>query len=195
MSVMTTHTGKKIDPSNMSPDDIDIMDIAHHLSTVNRFGGAADPPVSVAQHSVWVATVCEKKCGLMSDGRTTNTLLAQALLHDAAEAYMGDVVKWLKASSMFDEYRAVERQLERAIWKKFGLPEDMLPQVEEADRLCVRFEASRVMPRMHTPEEWQASYPPVTSEEEKLFELWAPWEWRHARSVFQNWAQQLGLIL
>ena len=77
-----TRSGKKIDPTNIKPEDIDIKDIAYALAGINRYGGHSR--VTVAVHSVATAWVA-KEMGY--------DILTQqwALLHDAAEAYFGDV--------------------------------------------------------------------------------------------------------
>src|SRR5687767_12398883 len=110
---MTTFTGRCIDFRTFSADDVCLEDIAHHLASVNRFGGAARIPMSVAQHSVLVSRL---------SGSYGSPLAVHGLLHDAAEAYLGDVIKWLKCSDAFAGYRELERHIEKIIWAKFGLP-------------------------------------------------------------------------
>src|SRR5690242_11754504 len=83
---MQTYTGRRFWPLDPRVDDIDIGDIAHHLSLVCRFAGACREFYSVAQHCVGVSYVCDPKDALWG------------LLHDAAEAYVGDMVRPLKRS-------------------------------------------------------------------------------------------------
>lgn len=79
-----TRSGKRIDPTDIKPEDIDIKDIAYALAGINRYGGHSR--ITVAMHSV-AAAWAAKELGY--------DLLTQqwALLHDAAEAYFGDVPK------------------------------------------------------------------------------------------------------
>lgn len=75
---METWSGKRIDLLNPNPDQIDITDIAHHLSIINRFTGATRCPYSVAQHSLYVSMLLPESLqlhGLLHDagGRITAT--------------------------------------------------------------------------------------------------------------------------
>src|SRR5574341_870942 len=84
IGAVTTRSGRVVRP--LAPDDatVDLGDVAHHLSLVCRFGGACSRHYSVAQHCVLVSRVVP----------ATHALAG--LLHDAAEAYIGDVVSGLK---------------------------------------------------------------------------------------------------
>lgn len=101
-----TYTGKLFTPYDPNPDDIDINDIAHSLSLINRFNGHTKIPYSVAEHSLWVSRHCK-----------SNSVALLGLLHDASEAYLGDIARPLKTY----EYRAAERWLQECILRKFGL--------------------------------------------------------------------------
>lgn len=79
--LMETYTGRYVNPLNLLPKDIDIVDIAHHLSLICRFNGACKEFYSVAQHSIYVASMVTEKDKLA------------ALLHDAHEAYCGDFIR------------------------------------------------------------------------------------------------------
>lgn len=100
---MTTITGRYVDPYHMSPRDIDIMDIAEGLSKCCRFAGQCAGFYSVAQHSVLCAHYVLKKSQDIHLARI-------ALMHDAPEAYMGDLVRCVK-SPLADYHDA-----EYAIW-------------------------------------------------------------------------------
>jgi hypothetical protein len=91
-----------------------LSDIAHALSMICRFGGHTPIFYSVAEHSVRV--------GRAVWGATGNHDLAlYGLLHDAAEAYIGDVVWPVKHSSEMRGYRALEHRVEVALRRQYGL--------------------------------------------------------------------------
>jgi len=102
-------SGKKISLDKPTREMIDIEDIAAGLSKICRFGGqlAGDLFYSVAQHSVLVAAMAPPE------------LKREALLHDATEAYLGDVIKPLK-NKLGEEYRIMEHKFNRAIDLHFG---------------------------------------------------------------------------
>lgn len=126
---MTTYTGRQVNPLDLQPEDIDILDIAHHLATINRWCGALREPISVAQHSVHVSWLCDGT-GVELEG----------LLHDASEAYLGDVTKWLKGSEAMAAFREAEDRAMAVISEKFGVKIPLPDVVEEADRLMVGVE-------------------------------------------------------
>lgn len=104
---MQTFTGKQFYPLDAIVDDIDSTDIAHALSHICRYGGHVDRFYSVAEH-----------CFLMSQAvRPENRLWA--LLHDATEAYIGDMVRPLKLH--MPNYVDVEDRLMAVIAQRFGL--------------------------------------------------------------------------
>lgn len=124
---MQTYTGILFDLEHPTADMIEIKDIAHHLSLINRFNGATDRHYSVAQHSVIVAKYMP--------GDATAKLCA--LLHDAHEAYTGDLVAPLKflLSRETSAFRAVEGKIQNVIGEKFGLPNGLTlwEQVKKLD--------------------------------------------------------------
>jgi len=124
---ITTFTGREVDPLDIRFDDIDIRDIAHALALCNRFAGHTRWPISVAQHSVGVS--------FLSGSNREHQL--QGLLHDAAEAYLGDVTKWLKDSPEMAAYRAAEDAALSTIMYKFGLPSELHSIVNAADRMAI----------------------------------------------------------
>jgi hypothetical protein len=123
-----TYTGRHFDLNNPSADDIELADIAHHLSNLCRYTGAGSF-YSVAQHSV-----------LVSFGvRPRNALWG--LLHDASEAYVNDISAPLKALPEFAGYRRIEKKIMVAVANKFGLPWPEPAEVKVVDRLMLRTEA------------------------------------------------------
>lgn len=137
-SWFTTHTRKRFFCMDPRPEEIDIRDIAHHLARTVRFCGAVDGFYSVAQHSINVAAQ------LAHQGFDREMKLA-GLLHDATEAYMGDVVRpWKHETDWGRGYRLAESKLARVIERRFGLPQGALdrPEIKVADRLLLHEEAS-----------------------------------------------------
>ena len=124
--------------------DIEIEDIAHGLARVARWNGqtTGDHPFSVAQHSV----VVEEIAAHLQPGLAPNWRLA-ALLHDAAEYVIGDMISPFKAALGLD-YRGFEDRLESAIHMRFGLPvrtpAPIKALIKAADRACAFFEATQL---------------------------------------------------
>ncbi len=124
----TTASGITFWPLDPRPEEIAIEDIAHHLSRICRWGGATKNFYSVAEHSVLLAAYF--------DARQGNRQLARwALLHDAAEAYLGDVVRPLKP--YFAEFSRFESLLERMIWQRYGLDGELPAEVKAADTAII----------------------------------------------------------
>lgn len=122
----TTSSGLPFWPTSPRPEDIRFTDIANGLARICRFNGQLDPKVehySVAQHSVLVSQLVPEEFAL------------EALLHDAAEAYVGDMIRPLKLQD--EIYRAAEKQIDQVIRAKFGLPEKLSPEVKHADNIMV----------------------------------------------------------
>lgn len=115
MTWMITTTGRQFFIAQPEPDAICIDDIAHQLALSNRFNGATYRPYSVAEHSLLVAEIAERDLGL----RDPCGVLA-ALMHDAHEAYFGDVISPVKAA-LGEAGRFVESRLERAVQRRYGL--------------------------------------------------------------------------
>src|SRR4051812_20540869 len=91
-----TYTGRFIQPLALTPGDIDIRDIAHSLSRVCRFGGHCVGVMNVAAHSV---RVLSRFC--TANANATRQEKLTALLHDASEAYLGDIPRPLKIHPAF----------------------------------------------------------------------------------------------
>lgn len=134
-------SGRRLDLLNPSPLDIEIEDIAHGLARVARWNGQTkgDHAFSVAQHSVIVEAICEIICPNM----TIEEKLA-ALLHDAPEYVIGDMISPFKAI-LGDSYKDVETRLEHAIHMRFGLPaaisKRLKKSIKKADLMCAYFES------------------------------------------------------
>lgn len=128
------YTGTKFYALDPREDDIFIEDIAHALANFCRWGGHTSSFYSVAQHSVLVSY------------RVPPEHRPWALLHDASEAYLGDIVRPLKLGPGFDLYREAEAQLEEMICRRFELaPPPMPEEVKKADDEVLLAEARDLM--------------------------------------------------
>lgn len=107
-----THGARMLELAEPETTTIDIEDIAHHLARVCRYGGSVDGFYSVAEHCVYMSRA------LQARGHAPY-VCAAALLHDSAEAYLGDMVSGLKR--VCPEYRALEARWEDRIQKHFGV--------------------------------------------------------------------------
>ena len=134
-----TVSGRRINPFAPEPAAIDIGDIAHALANQCRFGGHCRSFYSVAQHSCLVHDVAASR------GAAPEAAL-WALLHDAAEAYLGDVPHPVKhASELGRAYREAEARLQEAICRRFGLSLSAPAIVAEVDRALLAAERQALM--------------------------------------------------
>lgn len=137
-------SGRRLDLLDPSPVDVEIEDIAHGLARVARWNGQTKGPLpfSVAQHSL----IVEEFCGQLKPGWPVKWRLA-ALLHDAPEFVIGDLISPFKAA-LGGDYRAIESRLMRAIHLRFSLPADLPDPIEKlikrADRASAFFEATQL---------------------------------------------------
>ena len=137
-------SGRRLDLLDPSPLDIEIEDIAHGLARVARWNGqtTGDHGFSVAQHSI----VVEEIAGHIEPSLEPRWRLA-ALLHDAPEYVIGDMISPFKAALGID-YRIFEDKLETAIHVRFGLPAKtpmaVKALIKRADHACAFFEATQL---------------------------------------------------
>lgn len=162
---ITTYSGKSVDPFAMTIGDVDIVDIAHALSMQSRFSGHCSRFYSVAEHSVLVSTLVPRECAL------------DALLHDAAEAYIGDVPGPVK--SRLREFIDLETAVFAAVAARFGIPCELLEPVKLADREALQIEMAALMPPRdrQSPSQHQSSLGSSPDEARQRFlqrfeELW-----------------------
>jgi 5'-deoxynucleotidase YfbR-like HD superfamily hydrolase len=134
-------SGRRLDLLDPSPLDIEVEDIAHGLARVARWNGqtTGEHAFSVAQHCV----VVEEIAAHIRPDLEPRWRLA-ALLHDAPEYVIGDMISPFKAALGVD-YHNFEDRLESAIHLRFGLPAKTPPLIrkliKQADRACAFFEA------------------------------------------------------
>ncbi|MFZ5930941.1 MAG: HD domain-containing protein [Pseudomonadota bacterium] len=137
-------SGRRLDLLDPSPLDIEIEDIAHGLSRVARWNGQTSGawPFSVAQHSLLVLAIYDHL-----QPRAEQRWRLAALLHDAAEYVVGDLISPFKAAVGTD-YTALEQRLDSAIRLRFGipalLPDTVAQKIKRADRASAYFEAITV---------------------------------------------------
>lgn len=137
---MMTASGLIIYPLSPSPEEIDIDDIAHALGNTCRYTGHCSAFYSVAEHSVRVANLIYKTF----DDRYGAW---DGLMHDAAEAYIGDVARPVKYSKgVGTAYKKVEDRLMRVIADKFEFSYPKPDYVEWADKVLLRTEQRDLMP-------------------------------------------------
>ncbi len=137
-------SGRRLDLLDPSPLDIEIEDIAHGLARVARWNGqtSGEHAFSVAQHCLLVEELC---CHFKP--KIDNHLRRAALLHDAAEYVVGDMISPFKAALGID-YKAFEEKLMCAVHIRFGLP--ALPTLEtqkfikRADKASAFLEATQL---------------------------------------------------
>ena len=155
MTKMITISGKVVDLFNPTPDMIDVEDIAFHLSHINRFNGAARDTngnmVSVAYHCSTGAMV--------ADYEGDRELALHMLLHDAHEAYIGDITTpavnalseyMIDGDDLFGSLAYIKIMLDRSIYKSLGLqlPDAaMKKRIKEMDIRLLRFERNNFFPK------------------------------------------------
>ncbi len=134
---VSTYLGHRFHPAAPRVDDVHIEDIAHGLAFQCRFNGQTRSFYSVAQHSLFVAALVPARLKLA------------ALLHDAAEAYLGDMVKPLKA--LFPEFSRMEQAVMAIIGQRFGTAGFDAPAIKRADLIALATEKRDLMPNSCEP--------------------------------------------
>lgn len=136
-------SGRRLDLLDPSALDVEVADIAHGLARVARWNGQTEGAhiYSVAQHSLLVETIARQRVRLSRPHRLA------ALLHDAPEYVIGDMISPFKAV-IGDAYKSVETRLLVAIHLRFGLPpalpEELIALIKAADRAAAYLEATRL---------------------------------------------------
>jgi hypothetical protein len=157
---MQTGGGNQFWPLDPRPSEVHIRDIAGALSKLCRFGGHCRRFYSVAEHCVHMARAASEGARLT------------ALLHDASEAYLSDVIRPIKPA--LTNYLAIEAALERAIAERFGLQWPWLPEIKTLDNAMLMAERDQAMKAPPNP--WVTEVPPLGVE----LQFWTP-----ARAEFE----------
>jgi len=132
MSLIQTASGIFFNLKHPDPSLVSIVDIAHGLSHLCRFTGHTNGFYSVAEHSVKVSRLVPEDLAL------------EGLLHDASEAYVGDMASPLKA--LLPEYRRIEWKVQHAIARAFDLEYPFDLEIHRADRILLATERRDLMP-------------------------------------------------
>ena len=135
---VSTFSGNRFYPLRPHIDQVAIEDIAHGLAYQCRFNGQTKTFYSIAQHSLIVASLVPAPLRLA------------ALLHDAAEAYLGDMVKPLKV--LLPEFAALEDKVTAIIAATYGIDFSDYAPIKRADLVALATEKRDLMP--HSTEHW-----------------------------------------
>jgi 5'-deoxynucleotidase YfbR-like HD superfamily hydrolase len=172
---LQTVSGRWVNPFDPDPEQLDAGDIARALANQCRFGGHSRVFYSVAQHSVIVSELVEQRGGDAEDAFA-------ALMHDASEAYLGDMPHPLKhRSPLGAAFKAAEEQLEHALRDRFHIKPDVR-EIKRADRALLATER-----RAFSAETWH--WPELEGVEPLALELtaWSPDE--AARAFAERYAE------
>ena len=137
-----TRSGVCFDLEDPQPSQVRLTDICYALNNIQRFTGHGAMSWSVAEHSMFVESIGERL------GFNNEELLC-CLLHDATEAYVGDLSSPLK--SLCPGYQAIEAGVWRAIATFFGLPDKLPDKVKQADKLALLAEAPVLLGELKGP--------------------------------------------
>ena len=152
--------------SEPEPEKIFIEDIATATSKLTRYTGHTRVFYSVAQHSHWVSTRVYERTG-------SEQMALSALLHDAAEAYIGDVsrpLKMLMEQMAPGVLKGVEARIAETIALKFGAEYPWHPLIKEMDNLALATEKRDLMPRSRAGESW----PGLPRPHRERIDPWSP---------------------
>jgi hypothetical protein len=171
---IVTFTGKTFDFMNPRCEDICIEDIAHALALTNRYNGHTRVPYSVAEHCV--------RMSYMKIGEPLNNLL-----HDAAEAYIGDIPRPIKQGLCWFHYRTYshrELMILEVIYLAFGLTFAHSLETKKADNIIMATEIRDLMPSSSLFEPWVLDYTPLPRKIK-------PWSWRTAERKYLSRFEEL----
>lgn len=151
---MQTASGRAFYPMDPRPEEIHIQDIAAALSKLCRYGGHCRRFYSVAEHCVLMAHAAP-------DGHHLS-----ALLHDASEAYLSDVIRPIKPH--LANYLEIEQRLEAAIARRFSIAHPMPAEVKRLDNAILVDERDQAMAK--PPQDWRLTEPALGV----TLQFWSP---------------------
>jgi hypothetical protein len=151
--IIQAHSGEYIDLMDPSTAKFLIEDIAHGLANTCRFGGQCSPFYSVAQHCVHVSLLVPPRYA------------RGGLMHDASEAYVGDVQSPLK--DLLRDYQYIEDDVQFQIWIQHGGQGRNHPEIKKADLIALATEHRDLMPNTPTNEAW-AMLDGITPDQDKI---------------------------
>jgi hypothetical protein len=146
---MVGYLGERIELNAPWSTPLHLRTIAHALSLTNRFGGHTTVPYSVARHSIHVSRILERKHG--------NIGARVGLMHDAHEAYVGDVTSPIKVC-LGDTWRLFEHKWETWVREAFDVvcPLEMREALKHADLVALATEKHQLV---HTATPWDLELP------------------------------------
>lgn len=171
--VFQTYGGRVFYPLSPHPGEIEISDVAHHLSLINRFCGATEKAYCVANHCVLMSRLCDNRLDALG-----------ALLHEIAEFAMSDVPG--PAKSFLKSYKFYENRILRIASYQFGFEFPLSDRVKELDKYMCAEEAKQLFPSGPNEEVWEpwsksVGFDVISSEVEVPIE---PWPWKRAKREF-----------
>jgi uncharacterized protein len=186
-------SGRRLDLLDPSPLDIEIEDIAHGLARVARWNGqtVGAHALSVAQHALIVEDIFSAL-----QPRADKPARLAALLHDAPEYVIGDLISPFKAALGLD-YKAFELRLMGAIHRRFGLPEampgDVQTAIKKADRIAAYYEATRLAGFAADEAEQFFGRPSLPAKLSETLAQLVPWPAETAQSAFLKRVAELSV--
>ncbi len=176
-------SGRRLDLVDPSPLDIEIEDIAHGLARVARWNGQTRGAhaYSVAQHSLAVM-----RLHYHFNPKAPEIEARYALLHDAPEYVIGDMIAPFKAA-LGEHYKSIEKRLQGAIHLRYGLkaetPQALAKQIKQVDRLAAYYEATRFAG--FSLEEAASFFgDPAPLPKQLVEELFDPWPTEKAQNLY-----------
>jgi hypothetical protein len=159
-----TFDGVKFEPFMPRAEDVNIKDIAHSLAMICRFNGHCQRFYSVAEHCIHISNLVSNEARLFG------------LMHDAAEAYIGDIARPLKPH--MGDIKAIEADIMNAVLIRFNImpSADIIAEVKEADTRMLKTEQLQIM--SPTPDSWGLD--DIEPYKLKL----KCWEWQEAEDKF-----------
>lgn len=143
-TVVETYSGIPFDLLNPRPEDVRLEDIAHGLANICRFNGHTHRFYSVAEHTVRMVREC-----------SSDDVIIHVLLHDAAEAYIGDISRPMR-SALGSAVLPIEMNILKAIYTAFGVQWPTTEIAKEVRMLDLRMLATEKRDLMSDRNEWVA---------------------------------------